>query len=288
MNIPTKTLKSGFELPVYGLGLWQMGGREERSTVNDEQDIIGIKAAIEHGVTHIDTAESYGDGHAEELLGEALKGYDRDKLFIGTKVSRWNMAGDGIQQAIERSLKRMGTDRVDLYMLHRYPDADAPIADVMRAMDGLVSQGLVKNIGVCNCTIERFEEAQKHSQNKLVVNQLHYNVQMREIEKEGLLDYCQQNDVMLVAWRPMQKGNLPKTELIDELAAKYGKTPNQVMINWVLSQESVVTLAKTSRVEHLEENLGGVGWTMEKEDIERIREEFPDQKFRSEAVPLNY
>lgn len=288
MNIPTKKLTNGFELPVYGLGLWQMGGRWEADDSNDQREIDAIKAAIDMGVTHIDTAESYGDGHAEELLGEAIKGYDRSKLFIATKVSKENQGYEGVHKAFQKSLKRIGTDYIDLYMLHRFPLPGISLEETMKAMDELVEQGLVKNIGVCNMSPNRFKAIQKLTKNKLVCNQVHYNVQYREIEDKGVLKDCQDNDVMLVAWRPLQKAELTDNPLINELAEKYGKTPYQVMINWLISQPNVVTISKTSDIEHLKENLGAVDWTMDEADIERIRQEYPDQKLVSDAVPLDY
>src|SRR5688572_19464724 len=161
MQIPTKKLKGGFELPVYGLGLWQMGGRGEADTTKDNEEITAIQIAIDNGITHIDTAESYGKGHAEELLGQAIRGYERKKLTIATKVSAWNQSSDDLKRSFEASLKRIDTDYVDLYLLHRYPEPGIPIAHTMLAMDELVAQGAVRNIGVCNLTPNRFNEVQK-------------------------------------------------------------------------------------------------------------------------------
>ncbi len=288
MNIPTKKLKSGFELPVYGLGLWEMGGRNESDSSKDAREIAAIQAAIEAGITHIDTAEKYGAGHAEELLRIAIQGFDRSKLTIATKVAGENQGYDNLKASFDASLKRLGIDYVDLFLLHSYPKPGIPIADTMRAMNELVDQGVIKNIGVCNMTPDRFDEAQLHSKYKLVCNQVHYNIQYREIEDKGVLRHAQKNDIMLVAWRPIQKGNLPHIALINELAKKYDKTFTQVIINWLISQDRVVTISKTSSIEHLMENLGAIGWNMETEDVERIRKEFPDQKLVSDAVPLDY
>jgi len=124
MDIPRKELMSGFALPVYGLGAWQMGGRGEADSTNDETDIAAIQKALDLGVTHIDTAESYGAGHSEELVGRAIKGRDRKQLTIATKVSAWNQSYDDLRRSFEASLLRLGTDYVDLYMLHRFPDDD--------------------------------------------------------------------------------------------------------------------------------------------------------------------
>lgn len=286
--IPTKKLKNGFELPVYGLGLWGMGGRREVDTSKDSIEINAIRTAIEAGVTHIDTAEVYGVGHAEELLAKAIERYDRSKLILASKVTGANQTYDDVIKSCEGSLKRIGTDYLDLYMLHSFPDPGIDIAETMRAMDELVRQGMVKNIGMSNVTQRRFNVAQNITENKIVCNQVHYNVQYREVEQRGLLKHAQSNDVMLVAWRPLQKGILPDAPIIRELAKKYNKTSAQIAINWLVSQRSVVTIAKTSNVDHLMENLGAVDWVMESDDIERIRNEFPDQRVVSDAVPLDY
>jgi len=288
MNIPTKKLKNGFELPVYGLGLWEMGGRYESDSSKDEVEIRAIRAALDAGITHIDTAESYGAGHAEELLGKAMEGYDRSKLILASKVAAPNQDYDNLMRACEASLKRIGTDYLDLYMLHRFPEPGIDIGETMRAMDELKRQGLIKNIGVSNVTQRRFNVAQSLTENKIVCNQVHYNVKYREVEQVGLLKYAQSNDVMLVAWRPLQKGNLPDAPLMVELAKKYNKTVSQIAINWLISQENVVTLAKTSSAEHLMENLGALNFTMEDEDVELIRSDYPDQETVSDAVPLDY
>ncbi len=288
MNLPTKTLKSGFSLPVYGLGTWQMGGRFERDESNDEAEVAAIKAAIEHGITHIDTAESYGAGHAEELVAEALKGYEREKLIIATKVSGDHQGYSSVMKAIEASLKRLNMSYVDLYLLHRYPEPGISIEETMKAMDELVEQGVVKNIGVCNMTANRVSEAQKFSKNKIVYNQLHYSLECREAVARGVLKYCQDNDIFISAWGPLSKGSLRNAPVLEEIAKKYGKTPYQVALNWLISQPSVITIPKTTQVEHLEENLGALGWELSAEDIAKLTKEFPNQMQVSDRVPLDY
>lgn len=275
-------------MPVYGFGLWMVGGKREPDYSRDDEEIAAIRAAINEGVTHFDTAENYAGGHSEELLGRAIEGMDRSKLFIATKVSPEHQTYDGLIEAFHASLRRLDTNYVDLYMLHSYPSPGIPISETMRALDELVEKGLVRYIGVSNFSVNRLKEAQKHTKNKIVVNQLHYNVQIREIEKTGVLDFCQQNDIMVAAWRPLQKNTIPQTGIIDELAKKYQKTPTQIMLNWLISQPNVITLAKTSSVEHLQENLGAVGWQMSDGDIEAIRADFPDQQAISDTFPLDY
>lgn len=288
MKIDYKILKSGFSLPVYGLGTWEIGGRNEPDYSKDEIGIQAIKNAIDRGITHIDTAEMYGAGHSEELIAQVIKGYDRSKLFITSKVLGPNQQYEDLLKACNASLKRLGIDCLDLYLLHRFPDPGIDIKDTMRAMDKLVADGKVKNIGVCNLTVNRFKEAQKYTKNKLVCNQLHYSLDCREITDKGILQYCQDNDVMVIAWGPLSKGELEKADILQKMAQKYKKTPYQIAINWLLAQKNVVTISKTTHLEHLEENFGALGWELEKADMELLTNDFPGQKMVSDRVPLDY
>ncbi|MFH0749439.1 MAG: aldo/keto reductase [Candidatus Gottesmanbacteria bacterium] len=288
MKISTKKLKNGFEMPVFGLGTWQMGGRETRNPQNDDKkDILAIQEAVSLGITQIDTAESYAEGYTETLIGRALKGYDRSKFFIVSKIHRNHLGYDSVFRSCEASLKRLQMTYLDLYLIHSPSDV-IPITETLRAMDKLVQDGLVKNIGVSNFRTARLKEAQEHTQNKLVVNQVYYNLVIREPEKEGLLDYCQHNDILLEAYRPLEKGMLvtQTIPILQELVRKYGKTPAQIAINWLISQKNVITISKTSTIEHLRENLSAIGWKMEDKDIEYLRKNFPDQIEKSEMLPL--
>lgn len=288
MNIPTKKLKNGFEIPVYGLGTWEMGGRKEMDPTNDDKaDIDAIKYAIDSGVTHLDTAENYANGHAEEILGKGIKNYDRKKLFIVSKVGRTKLKYSDLIKSANESLQRIGTDYLDLFLIHA-PSLEIPIQETMEAMNELYNKNLIKNVGVSNFSVERFIEAQKYSKEKIVANQLHLNLKVRETEKKGLVNYCQENDVMFIAWRPIQKGIIldENIKVMKEMCDKYNKTPSQIAINWLISQNNIVTLSKTRNKKHLDENLGAIGWEMEKKDIEKLRNEFPDQMDISDTVPL--
>jgi diketogulonate reductase-like aldo/keto reductase len=277
MQIEKKKLKSGFELPVFGFGTWTVGGREERDPGNDDRaDIDSIKTAIEMGITHIDTAEMYSEGHAEELVGEAIKGFDRSSLIIATKVWHTNLRYQDLINSCRQSLKRLGTDYADIYIIH-YPNPSIDIGETMEAMDYLVEKGYVKNIGLSNFSVYEFKEAKKHTSNKIVCNQLYYNMANREPAKNGFLEYALENDIMLVAWRPLEKGIFSVTEesTLKKLCKKYDKTGNQIAINWLISQENVATISKSGSAGHLKENLGALGWKMDKSDIELVMKRFP-------------
>jgi diketogulonate reductase-like aldo/keto reductase len=288
MTIPVKTLKSGLAMPVFGMGTWMMGGDTQRNPDNDGQmDIASLIAGMERGYKHIDTAEMYAEGFAEHIAGQAIKGHYRESLFITTKVWNTNLSYDGVLKAAEGSLKRLGTDYIDLYLIHK-PNNEIPLKETIRALDRLQDEGIIKHIGVSNFAIRRFEEAQNLSSHKIVANQVHYNLIYREPEPSGLLEYCQANDIMLIAWRPLQKGGLLDSSfpLIDQLCSKYRKTRSQIAINWLISQPNVVTMSTMRSIKHLEENLGAVGWQLDYEEIEKLRMGFPGKIEVSDVVPL--
>lgn len=285
MTVPWKTIAGGFSMPVLGQGTWRLGGVSERDPKNDDaRDVAVIRRALDAGLTHIDTAEMYAGGHAEELVGEAIRGVERSRLFLTGKVWKSHLGGDGPLRAAEASLRRLGVDAFDLYLVHQV-NPEIPLKETIRAMNRLQREGLVRNIGVSNFSLDRLKQAQALSEVPIVANQLHYNLQVREIELSGLLDFCQKTGVMVIAWRPL-RGVDCSVPLLTELAARYGHTPRQLALNWLISQPGVVTIVKASDPLHLAENVGAVGWRMAEEDVERLRREYPDRRAVSEAVPL--
>lgn len=284
MMVPTKKLKNGFAMPILGFGTWRLGGGTDRDPQNDDAaDIQAIKNAIDLGIQHIDTAELYADGYTETLIGQAIKDYDRNNLFLTSKVWETHLGYDDLLDAAKNSLKQLETSYLDLYLTHRY---NSQIKETMRAMDTLVDEGLVKHIGVSNYTVVQMQEAQSYAKHKLVTNQVHYNLKIREAEKKGILTYCQENDMLLTAFRPLQKVMLVNAPILTEIAEKYHKTPTQIGLNWLISQDNVVAIFKASQREHIQENLGAIGWAMDKEDIEKLRSDFPQQLDISDTVPL--
>src|SRR4030042_470618 len=276
MHIEKKKLKNGFELPVFGFGTWAMGGRETRDPHNDDKaDINAIKTTIELGITHIDTAEMYAGGHAEELVGEAISGFDRSKLIIVIKVLPEHLHYDDLINSAMKSLKRLKTDYIDIYLIHS-PNPSIDIGETMEAMDHLVEKGYIRNIGVSNFNVGEFMEAQENTSNKIVCNQVYYNLMHREPVKDGSLQYAQKNDVMIVAWRPVEKGlfSRRKFDVLEKLGKKYGKTGSQIAINWLISQENVVTISKSRNIGHLKENLGALNWKMKKSDMDLLTRNF--------------
>jgi diketogulonate reductase-like aldo/keto reductase len=278
-----KQLPDGFRIPTYGLGTWGMGGWQDPDTTYDKEDLSVIRAAIELGVQHIDTAEMYGGGHAEELVGKAIRGFDRSRLFLASKAVAHHLSRAPLVRAAEQSLRRLQTDYLDLYMVH-HPSDVIPIEDTMAGMDDLVRRGLLRYVGVSNFSRDRLIAARQASPQPIVADQVHYSVRVRDPERSGLLAYCQQNDVMLVAWQPVEQG--APGDLLHALAASYDATAVQTALTWLISQPNVVTIARTRRLAHLRENLGALGWRMYDNDVELLRTQYQDQVASSEVYPL--
>ena len=289
MLIETKKLNNGFELPVFGFGTWSMGGRDILDPANDDAaDIKAIKTAIELGITHIDTAEFYSEGHAEELVSQAIKGFDRSKLIITTKVSPMHLHYCDLINSAKQSLKRLKIEYIDVYLIHN-PNPYIDIKESMEALDFLLEKKFIRSIGLSNFSVELFRKAQFSTSKIITCNHLHYNLKHRGPLNDGSIKYAQDNDIMVVAWRPLQKGlfSKEKTQVVQDISLKYGKTANQVAINWLISQKNVVTISKSRNIAHLNENLGALGWKMEKADIDILTNSFPETVETVENITLS-
>jgi diketogulonate reductase-like aldo/keto reductase len=269
--------KTGESVAAIGLGTWNMGGRESPDYRDDERLIEAIRYAVELGMNHIDTAEMYAAGHAEELVGEAVKQFSRDEVFIATKVWPSNLRYEDVIRSCRRSLERLQLKYVDLYMVH-WPNPRIPLQETMKAMEKLVEDGLVRYIGVSNFDVELLEEAMNAlKREEIVANQVKYSLEAREVERE-LIPFCERNGITVTAYTPLGKGripaeaasNTPEGKILAEMAQRYGKTPVQIALNWVIWRPNVITIPKAARKEHLEENAGAAGWRLTEEDYKRL------------------
>jgi diketogulonate reductase-like aldo/keto reductase len=269
--------KTGESVAAIGLGTWNMGGRESPDYRDDERLIEAIRYAVELGMNHIDTAEMYAAGHAEELVGEAVKQFSRDEVFIATKVWPSNLRYEDVIRSCRRSLERLQLKYVDLYMVH-WPNPRIPLQETMKAMEKLVKDGLIRYIGVSNFDVELLEEAMNAlKREEIVANQVEYSLEAREVERE-LIPFCERNGITVTAYTPLGKGripaeaasNTPRGKILSEMAQRYGKTPVQIALNWVIWRPNVITIPKAARKEHLEENAGAAGWRLTEEDYKRL------------------
>jgi len=267
---------SGCDVAVVGQGTWDV---PERGAGRKEA-IRALRHGIELGMTHVDTAEMYGNGAVEELVGEAIAGIDRDRLFVTTKVLPSNATYDGTIRACERSLRRLGVEYVDLYLLH-WPSSH-PIEQTMSALQALVSAGKTRFAGVSNFDVEALAQAQRClGRVPMVCDQVLYHLNERTAEAR-LIPYCAQQDIAVVGYTPFGRRRFPREQaspggIIGRTALKYGKTPRQVILNFLTRAPNVFTIPKASKPEHVEENAGACGWALEAEDAAAIDAAFPVQ-----------
>lgn len=250
------------EVAVIGQGTWGMG--ESRRTEKDE--IAALRLGIELGMTHIDTAEMYADGGSERVVGRAVEGR-RAGVFITTKVWPDNASYAGTLRACEQSLRRLGTDYIDLFLLH-WPSRH-PIKETMRAMEELVGRGQIRFIGVSNFDVTQLKAAQAAlTRQRLACNQVLYHLRDRKIERD-LLPYCETQNIAVVGYTPLARGGFHKG-VVAEIAKKHNRTPRQVALNFLTRRPSLFTIPKASQTEHVRENAGALDFTLSPDDLKAI------------------
>jgi diketogulonate reductase-like aldo/keto reductase len=261
-----ETFYDGKKIPVIGLGTWTFGGGMSANHTMDEKHVDVIKKAIDMGYAHIDTAEMYGEGHTEELVGRAIKDFAREKLFITTKVWSTNLRYKNVLTSFQRSLERLDTEYVDLYLIH-WPNTRIPLEETFQAFNKLVNGGLIRYVGVSNFDTNQLKQAQRYSDSPIATNQVEYNVFDRGPERNGVLDYCLEQKILLTAYEPLGKGRLIRHSGIQKIALKYKISVAQVALYWLIQRQKVITIPMSSKVEHLMENLKAVDITLAEEDI---------------------
>jgi len=269
--------KTGKEIPVVGLGTWEIGGGMMSNSSRDEEAVEALRLGLELGMTLVDTAEMYGAGHSEEIVSRALDGR-REKVFVASKVSPSHFAYEDVLRSAKRSLERLKIKQMDLYQLH-WPNPRVPIEETMRAMEKLVRDGVTRYIGVSNFSVTQVEEAQAAlSREQIVSNQVEYSLVDRSIEPD-VLPYCQREGLTVIAYSPLGQGRIPQGrggpfKVLEEIAAKYGKSNSQVALNWLLNHESLVVIPKAIDKAHVRENAGVVGWRLSPEDSKKLATAF--------------
>lgn len=262
------------QVPVIGQGTWDI----PESGARRDEAIRALRRGIELGLTHIDTAEMYGSGRAEEIVGEAIAGTSRERLFITSKVLPSNASYKGVLAACERSLRRLKTDYLDLYLLH-WPSSH-PLEETMRGLETLVESGKARFIGVSNFDVDEVREAQSYLRKvPLASDQVFYHLKERGPEAH-LLPYCAQHEIALVGYTPFGRGRFPRKEaepggVLGRIAAARGKTVRQVILNFLTREPNAFAIPKASRAEHVEENAGASGWTLTQEEAAAIDAAFP-------------
>jgi diketogulonate reductase-like aldo/keto reductase len=265
-------------VPIIGMGTWMIEGRTKDA---EKRAIEALQLGIGLGMTHIDTAEMYGNGRAEDLVAEAIS-VQRENVFVVSKVLPTNASYDRTLKACQRSLERLKTDFIDLYLLH-WPSSQYRIEETMRAMEKLADEGMIKFIGVSNFDVDQLREAQRALKKyRIACDQVLYHLAYRGIERE-LLPYCTQNEIAVVGYSPFGHGNFPIPQskggkVLGEIAKKYDRTVHQIVLNFLTLDSNLFTIPKAASSDHVRENSGAVGnWQLTDQDIAIINKTFPLQ-----------
>jgi diketogulonate reductase-like aldo/keto reductase len=273
-TLPQVTLPSGEQVPAFGQGTWHMGEGPRRAV----DETAALRLGIELGLTLIDTAEMYGNGRAEEIVAEAMGG-ERDRLFIVSKVLPYNASQKGVVEACERSLRRLKTDRIDLYLLHWR--GSVPLADTLAGFARLQRDGKIRYHGVSNFDLNDMKEwVGLAGGESVAANQVLYNLSRRGPESE-LIPWCRERRVAIMAYTPLEQGRMLNHKGLGEVAALHGATPAQVALAWLLRQDGMIVIPKATQAEHVRENRAALDLRLTADDLAVLDRAFPPPKGRS-------
>ena len=256
-----------------GCGTWSIGGGMSADRSQDARSLAALRSALELGYTHFDTAEMYASGHSEELLGQAVResGISRENLFITSKVNASNLNYHNLLRSCENSLRRLGMDYLDLYLIH-WPSSSILLSDSFRALNQLVREGRVRHIGVSNFDVKLMKQAQAESETPLFTNQVPYSLADRSYVHNGVLEYCQENDILLTAYSPIEEGRLRVSSTVQAIADAYNAMPYQIALAWLASQTRVITIPMSFNPEHIAENFAAADIELIADEMEQLNQ----------------
>ena len=273
-ELQTVTLPGGERVPALGQGTWHMG--EDRRRIAEEA--AAVRVGIELGMTLIDTAEMYGGGGAEEMVARAVDGL-RDQLFIVSMVYPHNASRSGVVAACERSLGRLRTDRIDLYLLHWR--GSVPLAETIEGFERLKRDGKIRYHGVSN--FDRDDMAQwvaLQGGETVAANQVLYNLSRRGPEWD-LIPWCRERGIAIMAYTPLGQGSMLGNRALAEVARRRNATPAQIALAWLLRQDGTIVIPKAARADHMRENRGALDVVLSEEDLAALDRAFPPPRRKS-------
>jgi 2,5-diketo-D-gluconate reductase B len=262
----------GLSLPKIGYGTWRIGGDSYADHKLDVASLAALRTALEVGYTHFDTAEVYAAGHSEELIGQALRemNINREDVFIATKVDPMHLQYDQVLKACEKSLLRLQMDYVDLYLIH-WPRIGMSLDESFRALNKLVRDDKVKHLGVSNFNLKLLKQAHALSETPLFTDQVPYRLPDRSYVENGVLSYCQENDILLTAYSPMKFRNLPVNKTVRAIAEAHTATSFQIALAWLVAQPRVITIPMSLNPQHIRENFAAAEIELSDEEFETLR-----------------
>jgi len=258
-------------LPKIGFGTWSIGGGSNADPKLDSVSMTALRSALEVGYTHFDTAEAYASGHCEELVGRAIRETNtkREEVFITTKVSPENLSYSEVLRSCENSLRRLNMDYIDLYLIH-WPGTGVAYEETFRALNKLVRDGKVKHLGVSNFKLKLLQQAVELSETPLITDQVPYRLPDKTYLTNGVLEYCQQNDILLTAYSPIKFRNVGVNSTIEHIAEIHSATPYQIALAWLVMQPRVITIPMSSNPKHIKENFDAADIELSDREMEQL------------------
>lgn len=299
---------SDLKVPKIGLGTWQYGteGWGFGADFTEQEALATVDRALEVGINLLDTAEVYGDGRSEEIVGKAIEGR-RNEVILATKVLPRHLRKRDLIRACDESLRRLKTDRIDLYQIHA-AEPYVPLGESMAALAKLIDGGKVRYIGVSNFSVPLLRAAEEVFSGRIVSNQVRYNLLQRDIEAE-ILPYCREQGITVIAYSPLAQGLLsgkydrahlpsdkirernllfreenlvqafPVIDLLRKIGSVHGATPAQVALRWVTSQDGVIAIPGAKRPQQVQENAGALDWSLSADELAKLDAASADLKF---------
>jgi diketogulonate reductase-like aldo/keto reductase len=258
-------------LPKIGFGTWKIGGGSSANPSLDSRSLAALHSALELGYTHFDTAEGYAEGHAEELLGQAIRELQikRESLFITSKVSPEHLSYDAVLRSCTGSLDRLSLEYIDLYLIH-WPRMGMNLVDTFKALNKLVREGKVRHLGVSNFNLKLLKQSQELSETPILTDQIPYSLFERAYAKNAVLEYCMKNDILITAYSPLEQGHLPVNKTLQAVAEAHLAPPHQIALAWLVAQPHIITIPASLDPRHQKENIEAADIVLTAGEMERL------------------
>jgi diketogulonate reductase-like aldo/keto reductase len=260
-------------LPKIGFGAWSIGGGSYPDPSLDPASMTALRAALEIGYTHFDTAEAYASGHSEDLIGRAIRESNtkREDVFITSKVSPEHLSYEAVFNSCENSLRHLGMDYIDLYLIH-WPGTGIKYEETFRALNKLVQDGKVRHLGVSNFKLRLLKQVQQYSETPIITNQIPYRLPDKTYVENGVIDYCQQNDILITAYSPLKFRNLSVNKTIKAIAQAHSATSYQIALAWLVAQPRIITIPMSYHPQHIRENFEASEITLTPDEFKTLNE----------------
>jgi diketogulonate reductase-like aldo/keto reductase len=258
-------------LPKIGFGTWKIGGEVSPNPAWDVKSLIALRSALECGYIHFDTAEYYAAGHSEELVGRAVceSNTKRENLFITSKISPEHLDHDDVLKSCESSLRRLKMDYIDLYLIH-WPGRGMKLEKTFPALNKLVRDGKVKHLGVSNFNLKLLKQSQVYSETPILTNQVPYSLPDHSYVENGVLEYCQKNDILVTAYSPVKFRSIRVNKTLKEITNAHSATPFQIALAWLVMQPRVITIPMSFNPQHVQENFEAAEILLSADEMTRL------------------